>query len=90
MDFVSIVRRYQEADPVTGLLTVTRTNKEYADLLRVDPVIITRLYKGRMDWSPMVFLGLIREFPQSRAELITWAVTADVSRSPRRPRKRAA
>jgi hypothetical protein len=60
MRLAELARRYQGR----------RTNHQFAQLMGVDPSLLTRLYKGRLGDSPRIMRGLLRAFPESRDEVL--------------------
>jgi hypothetical protein len=68
MTYLDLVRRYQSYDAATGTFTARRTKKAYAEILGVDPSLITLFYQGRIHESFSIFRGLIRAFPAAEHE----------------------
>ena len=70
MTFRELVQKYQAFDPTTGGFTATRSLREYARLMRVSPMLLSRFYNGLVMNSPTLLAAFLRTFPVAGTDVL--------------------
>jgi len=73
-----IMLRYQNYNPATGKFDAARTRQDYARLLGVHPMTVSRLATGQYSFSLDVARGLARVFPETREQLAAAILSRDL------------
>lgn len=69
MSLIDVLRRYQSYDPETRRFDATRSDRQYALLVGVDPATLSRIYSGERPVSTRVLRGLTRTFPAASVDI---------------------
>lgn len=66
MELRDLIKLYQRFDPETGTFTARRSLRQYAALLGISPMVLSRVYNGVTDHSPTALAAFVRAFPVAR------------------------
>jgi hypothetical protein len=75
---VVLLRRWQAYNPASGQFDMTRTNRDYAELLGIHESSLSKIYAGLAPVGLKPLAGLAHAFPQAAPELARMMTGAPV------------
>jgi hypothetical protein len=70
MEPVAVLKRWQSFNPASQSFDLTRTNREYAELIGIHESYLSKCYAGIQPVGLKAFAGLARLFPQAATEVV--------------------